>query len=82
MIVRRLNLERQVIVVTMYGYPRDPKYCNAAAGYRSAYDAREGMFVRLPWDREPNAGPATAPGPPCDKRIGTNTAGASGEPAI
>jgi hypothetical protein len=51
-IVRRLNPDRQVIVVTMHGYPRDPKYCNAASGYRSAYNAREGMFVRLPWEMD------------------------------
>jgi hypothetical protein len=53
-IVRRLNLDRQVIVVTMHGYPRDPKYCNAASGYRSAYNAREGMFIRLPWEKDAN----------------------------
>ena len=53
-IVRRLNPDRQVIVVTMHGYPRDPKYCNAASGYRSAYNAREGMFIRLPWEKDTN----------------------------
>ena len=49
-IVRRLDQNRQVIAVTMHGYPRDPKYCNAASGYRTSYDAREGVFVRLPWE--------------------------------
>lgn len=51
-IVRRVDPIRHVIAVTMHGYPRDPKYCNAASGYRRAYDPREGMFVLLPWDRE------------------------------
>ena len=51
-IVRRINPDRQVITVTRHGYPRDPKYCNAASGYRSTYNAREGMFVRLPWERD------------------------------
>jgi hypothetical protein len=53
-IVRRMNLDRQVIAVTMHGYPRDPKYCNAASGYRSAYNAREGIFVQLPWEMGAN----------------------------
>jgi hypothetical protein len=53
-IVRRVNTDRQVIVVTRHGYPRDPDYCNAASGYRSAYNAQEGMFVRLPWERDAN----------------------------
>ncbi len=53
-IVRRLNPDRQVIAVTMHGYPRDPNYCNATSGYRSAYNAREGIFVRLPWERDAN----------------------------
>jgi hypothetical protein len=50
-IVRRVDPSRHVIAVTMHGYPRDPKFCNAASGYRRAYDPREGMFVQLPWDR-------------------------------
>lgn len=50
-IVRRIDLERHVVVVTMHGYPKDGKYCNATAGYRASYDAREGMFRLLPWER-------------------------------
>ena len=50
-IVRRLDPRRNIINVSMHGYPRDGKYCNAAAGYRSAYDAEEGIFRLLPWER-------------------------------
>ena len=53
-IVRRINPDQQVIAVTMHGYPRDPKYCNAASGYRGAYKALEGIFVRLPWEKDAN----------------------------
>ncbi len=51
-IVRRVNTDRKVIVVTRHGYPRDPDYCNAVSGYRSTYEAREGLFVRLPWEMD------------------------------
>jgi hypothetical protein len=51
-IVRRIYPSRHVVTVTMHGYPRDPKYCNAASGYRRNYDAQEGAFVLLPWNRE------------------------------
>ncbi len=50
-IVRRLDPRRNIINVSMHGYPRDGKYCNAAAGYRSAYDAQKGIFRLLPWER-------------------------------
>lgn len=50
-ILRRIDADRRVITVTEHGYPRDQDYCNAAAGYRHAYDARESMFRQLPWDR-------------------------------
>ena len=50
-IVRRLDPGRRILSVSMHGYPRDPGYCNNAAGYRAAYDAAKGMFRRLPWDR-------------------------------
>ena len=33
-------------------YPKDDKYCDAAAGYRSAYDASSGIFQYLPWVRD------------------------------
>ena len=50
-IVRRLDPRRNIINVSMHGYPRDDKYCNATAGYRSAYDAQNGIFQLLPWER-------------------------------
>ncbi len=50
-IVRRLDPGRNIINVSMHGYPQDGKYCNAAAGYRSAYDAQKGIFRLLPWER-------------------------------
>ncbi len=50
-IVRRIDLQRHVVVVSMHGYPKDGRYCNASAGYRSSYDASEGMFRLLPWQR-------------------------------
>jgi len=52
-ILRRIDADRRVITVTEHGYPRDPAYCNATAGYRGSYDATEGMFRLLPWDRPP-----------------------------
>jgi len=50
-IVRRLDPRSKVINVSMHGYTRDDKYCNAAAGYRSTYEAQKGIFQRLPWER-------------------------------
>jgi hypothetical protein len=50
-IVRRVDPKRHVIQVSMHGYQRDDDYCNAAAGYRSGYDASAGPFRQLPWDR-------------------------------
>jgi hypothetical protein len=50
-IVRRINPERHGIAVTMHGYPRDSKYCDAASGYRHSYDAANGLFKILPWNR-------------------------------
>lgn len=55
-ILRRVDADRCVIQVTFHGYPRDPDYCNAEAGYRGRYDATEGAFRVLPWDRPPKAG--------------------------
>lgn len=57
-ILRHIDAERRVIRVTCHGYPRDPDYCNAASGYRAAYDAREGMFCQLPWERPQKNGRA------------------------
>jgi hypothetical protein len=54
-ILRRIAAERRVIDVTHHGYPRDPDYCNAAAGYRATYDAVNGQFWVLPWNRPPRA---------------------------
>lgn len=56
-ILRRIDADRRVISVTQHGYPRDLDYCNAAAGYRGHYDATEGMFSVLPWDRPQKDGP-------------------------
>ena len=49
--VRRIDPGRRFLNVSMHGYPQDGKYCNSAAGYRSTYDARQGMFRLLPWER-------------------------------
>jgi hypothetical protein len=51
-IVRRVCPERKSVTVSLHGYMQDLKYCSAAAGYRSGYDAREGMFRLLPWERD------------------------------
>lgn len=51
-ILRSIDPRRAVVTVSMHGYSRDPKYCNSASGYRRTYDAREGSFKELPWDRE------------------------------
>lgn len=53
-IVRRVDPGRQVISVSMHGYVSDSSYCNFAAGYRRAYDAMNGQFRDLPWDRKRN----------------------------
>lgn len=50
-IVRRIDPRRHIVAVSMHGYPKDDKYCAAAAGYRPSYDASKGMFKRLPWER-------------------------------
>jgi hypothetical protein len=50
-IVRRVDIENRVIAVTMHGFPRDQKYCDAASGYRSHYDAVAADFSVLPWNR-------------------------------
>lgn len=51
-ILRHIDADRHTIRVTLHGYQRDPKYCNAESGYRGAYDAREGLFRYLPWERD------------------------------
>lgn len=50
-IVRRVVPLRRFLNVTMHGYPQDGTYCNATAGYRSAYAAEQGDFRLLPWER-------------------------------
>ncbi len=55
-IVRSVNPEGRRVEVTLHGYQRDQKYCNATAGYRQTYDAHEGMFRLLPWRRGTNDG--------------------------
>ena len=54
-IVRRVIPEGRMVSVSIHGYPQDGKYCNAAAGYRSTYDARSGMFQLMPWERNTGA---------------------------
>lgn len=51
-IVRRIDVRRQYLDVSTHGYPKDDKYCDAAAGYRSGYDAQRGIFRRLPWEKD------------------------------
>jgi hypothetical protein len=51
LIVRRVAPQRHVIQVSLHGFPRDDDYCNAAAGYRSGYDASAGLFQEMPWHR-------------------------------
>lgn len=50
-IVRRVDVARHVVAVSMHGYVRDPGYCNFSAGYRRSYDAPNGKFALLPWNR-------------------------------
>ncbi len=58
--VRRIDPGRRFLNVSMHGYPQDGKYCNTAAGYRSTYDARQGMFRLLPWERSRKVVPIQA----------------------
>ena len=86
-IVRRVWPERQNVTVSLHGYMQDPQYCNAAAGYRRQYGAREGMFRQLPWDRGRPETPEPLRPPPgmamrrLQEMLDDMLAGASPEPA-
>jgi hypothetical protein len=86
-IVRSVRPELRSVTVSLHGYLQDPKYCNAAAGYRRQYDAREGMFRQLPWERGRHETPELRQLPPgvamrrLMEKVDGMLAGASPEPA-